>query len=221
VKLRQAVNFAIDRAQIREIIYEGESVDKDYMAFPWMAGFEEPSVRYNYDPVKARALAAEAGVSRERPINVSMILTSASQKIGETIQQQLAGIGINLTLDLMEYNAWATETDVGNFQIAAGGFYMVYKDMNILSWFYASSAIDYGNTARYRNVRVDQLFALGRREVNSQKRAVYYKEALDIFQEEAPYVVYANPSTIRSYNKNLVVANSYANNIFIRDVSWK
>jgi peptide/nickel transport system substrate-binding protein len=221
VKLRQAVNFAIDRDALREIIYEGDSINKDYMAFPWMAGFEEPSVRYSYDPAKAEALAREAGVSRERPVNVSIIITTAAQKLGEILQQQLAEIGINLTLDLMEYNAWATDYYSGNFQMGAGGFYMVFKDMNLLGMFYTSSGIDYGNSSRYRNARVDRLYELGLQEVDPQKRTVYYKEALDISQEEAPYAVYANPSTIRAYNKNLSIARSYANNIYLRDVAWK
>jgi peptide/nickel transport system substrate-binding protein len=221
VKLRQAVNYAVDREELKDILYEGDSVNKDYMAFPWMTGFEEPSVRYTYDPVKAATLAGEAGVSKEKPINATMIITTASQKFGETLQQQLAGIGINLTLDLLEFNAWITDYYSGNFQLGAGGFYMVYKDMNLIGQFYASSFIDYGNSARYRNARVDQLYEQGRQEVDPQKREVFYKEALNISQEEAPYMVYANPSTIRSYNKNLTIAHSYANGIFIRDVSWK
>jgi ABC-type transport system substrate-binding protein len=92
--------------------------------------------------------------------------------------------------------------------------------MNLIYYFYHSSSIDSNNSARYRNARVDQLFEAGRQETDPAKRAVYYKEAQDIIQTEAPYVVYANPANVRAYNRNLHLAASYANNIFIRDVSW-
>jgi peptide/nickel transport system substrate-binding protein len=220
VKLRQAINYAVDREALIDIVYEGNAEVKDYMAFPWMAGFAEPSVRYTYDLAKATALAKEAGVSKENPLNVTMILTTAAVKIGETLQQQFAEIGVNLTLDLMEFNSWITDYYGGNYEIGAGGFYMVYKDMNLIYYFYHSSSIDNNNSARYRNARVDQLFQAGRLETDPAKRAVYYKEAQDIIQTEAPYVVYANPANVRAYNKNLRIAASYANNIFIRDVSW-
>lgn len=220
VKLRQAVNYAIDRDAVKDIVYEDNSVNKDYMAFPWMAGYAEPSVRYSYDPAKAVALAREAGVSKDRPIAASYIYTASSQKVGEAIQPFLAEIGINLTLDPMEYNSWATDYYGGNFQMAGGGYYMVYKDLQLVSWFYHSSNIGWTNAARYRNTVTDALFDQGKKEVDLARRSVIYKQALDIIQQDAPYAIYANPSTVRAYNKNLNIAYSYANGIFIRDISW-
>jgi peptide/nickel transport system substrate-binding protein len=220
IKLRQALNYAIDRDSIGEIVYEGNSVSKDYMAFPWMSGFREPVVRYDYNPEKAAALAEEAGVSREHPITVPFIITTSSQKIGETLQPYFAEIGINIILDLMEFNSWITDYYSGNFQIGAGGFYMVYKDMNLISAFYRTESIDINNSSRYSNKEADDLFYKGRREVNSAARTEYYGKAMDIVQAEAPYIMYANPLIIRAYNKDIAIAHYYANGIFIRDISW-
>ncbi|MDR2758580.1 MAG: ABC transporter substrate-binding protein [Spirochaetaceae bacterium] len=220
VKLRQAVNYAIDRDAVRDIVYEGNSTNKDHMAFPWMAGYAEPAVKYNYDPAKAVALAMEVGVSKDKPVTVSYIYTASSQKVGEAIQPYLAEIGINLTLDVMEYNSWATDYYGGNFQLSGSGYYMVYKDLQLVGWFYTSSNIGWTNGARYRNAAADALFEQGKKEIDPARRSIIYKQALDIIQQDAPYAVYANPSTIRAYNKNLNIAYSYANGIFIRDISW-
>jgi peptide/nickel transport system substrate-binding protein len=220
VKLRQAVNYAIDRDAIIDIIYEGNAEVKDYMAFPWMAGFAEPSVRYTYDPEKAVALAREAGVSKDKPIAVTLILTSANQRFGETLQQYLSEIGITLKLDLMEFNAWMADFYGGNYQMGAGGFYMVYKDANLLTMLLHTSGIEVNNSPRYSNPKVDEFFDAGRREVDPAKRSVFYKQAFDIVQADAPYVVWSNPANIRAYNKNLKIAAWYANNILVRDMSW-
>jgi peptide/nickel transport system substrate-binding protein len=221
VYLRRALNYAINRETIRDIVYEGLSINKDYMGLPWMTGFAEPATRYTYDLEKAKALAAQAGVSKEKPITATLIVTTAAQKLGEVIQQDLAAIGVNLTLDLLEFNTWITAYYAGDFQVGAGGFYMVFKDMNILSWFYDTEAIDDGNSARYSNKTVDSLFLEGRRETDPAKRTVIYKRLVDIIQDDAPYIVYSNPYTIRAYNSNLNIAHVYSNGILIRDISWK
>ncbi|GHV82252.1 diguanylate phosphodiesterase [Spirochaetia bacterium] len=221
VKLRQAVNYAINRETIREIAYEGESQNKDYMAMPWMAGFAEPDRRYTYDPALAAALAAEAGVSRDRPVAVSLITTGANRRVGEVVQQNLAEIGIKVTIDLMEFNTWVTKYYAGDFQIAAGGHYIMFKDMNYLTEFYHSVNINQGNSARYRNAAVDRLLAQGRREPDGETRRAIFKQVVDIVQEDAPYAVIANPAIIRAYHKDINIAHSYPNGIYAKDISWK
>jgi peptide/nickel transport system substrate-binding protein len=221
LKLRQAVNYAINRERIREIAYEGESQDKDYMAMPWMAPFAEPERRYTYDPPRAASLAAEAGVSREQPVAVTLITTGANRRVAEVVQQDLAAIGIDLTLDMMEFNTWVTNYYAGDFQIAAGGHYIMFKDMNYLAEFYHSENINQGNSARYRNSRVDSLLDSGRREGDSERRRALFKQAADIAQEEAPYAVFANPAIIRAYNRDIRIAHSYPNGIYVRDISWR
>jgi peptide/nickel transport system substrate-binding protein len=221
VKIRQAVNYAIDRNTIAEIAYEGKSVNKDYLAMPWMAGFAEPARRYSCDPAQAALLAAEAGVSKEKPVNVTLITTGANRRVAEIVQQNLAEIGINLSIEMMEFNTWVTRYYAGDFQIAAGGHYIMFKDMNYLSEFYDTANINQGNSARYSNPALDLLLARGRREIDLEKRREIFKQVVDIAQEDAPYAVFANPAIIRAYNSDIVIARSFPNGIYLRDISWK
>jgi peptide/nickel transport system substrate-binding protein len=221
VKLRQAVNCAIDRDTIAAVAYEGKSVNKDYLAMPWMAGFAEPARRYSYDPARAAALAAEAGVSAEKPVSVTLITSGANRRVAEIAQQNLADIGVNLSIEIMEFNTWITRYYAGDFQIAAGGHYIMLKDMNYLSEFYATANINQGNSARYSNVEVDQLFAAGRAEADPEKRRAVFKRLVDIVQEDAPYAVFANPAIIRCYNSDIVIARTFPSGILLRDISWK
>jgi peptide/nickel transport system substrate-binding protein len=221
VKLRQAVNYAIDKNTISEIAYEGKSVNKDYLAMPWMAGFAEPSRRYAYDPARAVLLSAEAGVSKEKPVNVTLITTGANRRVAEVVQQNLAEIAVNLSIEMMEFNTWVTRYYAGDFQIAAGGHYIMIKDMNYLGEFYDTANINQGNSARYSNPVVDRLLAEGRREIDLEKRRAVFRRMLDIVQEDAPYAVFANPAIIRAYNSDIVIARSYPNGIYLKDISWK
>jgi peptide/nickel transport system substrate-binding protein len=221
VKLRQAVNYAIDRDTIAAVAYEGKSVNKDYMAMPWMAGFAEPERRYSYNPSQAAMLAAEAGVSREKPVSVTLITSGANRRVAELAQQNLAEIGIDLSIEIMEFNTWITRYYAGDFQIAAGGHYILFKDMNYLGEFYGTANINQGNSARYSNSEVDRLLAAGRGEADPEKRRVIFKRLVDIIQEDAPYAVFANPAIIRCYNSDIVIARSFPSGIFLKDISWK
>jgi peptide/nickel transport system substrate-binding protein len=221
VKLRQAVNYAIDRDTIAAVAYEGKSDNKDYMAMPWMAGFAEPERRYAYDPAQAALLAAEAGISKEKPVSVTLITTGANRRVAEIAQQNLAEIGIDLSIEVMEFNTWVTRYYAGDFQIAAGGHYIMFKDMNYLAEFYDTANINQGNSARYSNPEADQLLATGRREADAEKRRAVFKRLVDIVQEDAPYAVFANPAIIRCHNSDIVIARSFPNGIYLKDVSWK
>jgi peptide/nickel transport system substrate-binding protein len=220
-KLRRAVNYALNRDVIVETVYEGYGAPQDSLAIPWMAGFAEPAVRYSYDPEKAAALAKEAGVSKESPIVVELNCAGPTQRDAEVIQENLAEIGINAKINLLEPNTIWTYDDDGNFQISVGGYYMVFKDMNIMTHFYDSVNIGSGNAARYNNPKTDKLLLDGRHEVDPQKRTEIYKQFIDIVQEDAPYAAYANRYVIRAYKADLNISRTFANGIFIRDVSWK
>jgi peptide/nickel transport system substrate-binding protein len=221
VKLRQAVNYAIDRDTIAAIAYEGKSVNKDYMAMPWMTGFAEPARRYQHDPAQAALLAAEAGVSKEKPVSVTLITTGANRRVAEIVQQNLVEIGIDLSIEIMEFNTWVTRYYAGDFEIAAGGHYIMFKDMNYLEEFYGTANINQGNSARYSNSNADRLLAAGRREAGTEKRRVIFKQLVDIVQEDAPYAVFANPAIIRCHNSDIVIARSFPNGIYLKDISWK
>ncbi|MDR1351868.1 MAG: ABC transporter substrate-binding protein [Treponema sp.] len=221
VKLRQAVNYAIDRDTIAAVAYEGRSADKDYMAMPWMSGFAEPARRYPHDPARAALLAKEAGAGRENPVNVTLITTGANRRVAEIVQQNLADIGISLSIEIMEFNTWVTQYYAGDFQIAAGGHYIMFKDMNYLSYFYGTENIGQGNSARYSNPAADRLLAEGRREADPEKRRAVFKQFVDITQEDAPYAVFAGPEIIRAHNSDLVIARNFPNGIYLKDISWK
>ena len=221
VRLRQAVNYAIDRDTIAAVAYEGKCTNKDYMAMPWMTGFAAPARRYSCDPARAALLAAEAGVSKEKPVNVTLITTGANRRVAEIAQQNLAEIGIDLSIEIMEFNTWVTRYYAGDFQIAAGGHYIMFKDMNYLGEFYDTANINQGNSARYSNPAVDRLLAAGRREADAEKRGAVFKRLVDIVQEDAPYAVFANPAIIRCHNSDIVIARSFPNGIYLKDISWE
>src|SRR5690606_34854137 len=61
VRVRQALNYAVDKEAIVRSIYLGYATPLDSPITPTVWGYAHTGDHYPYDPDKARALLAEAG----------------------------------------------------------------------------------------------------------------------------------------------------------------
>jgi oligopeptide transport system substrate-binding protein len=93
LKVRQAVNMAINKDRVIQII-NGRAKVANQVLPPSLPGYDTAHQGYPYDPAKAKALLAEAGY----PDGFSTTLYSTDidpqPRIAQAIQQDLAGIGI-------------------------------------------------------------------------------------------------------------------------------
>jgi oligopeptide transport system substrate-binding protein len=93
LKVRQAVNMAINKDRVIQII-NGRAKVANQVLPPSLPGYDTAHQGYPYDPAKAKALLAEAGF----PDGFSTTLYSTDidpqPRIAQAIQQDLAGIGI-------------------------------------------------------------------------------------------------------------------------------
>ncbi|MBO9591210.1 ABC transporter substrate-binding protein [Devosia sp.] len=110
IRVRQAIRYAIDNEQIAQAYgavakpmvgliasqFEG-SVTKDELP-------EE--LKYNYDPEKAKALLAEAGLGGGVTIPCYVSQREDYQTIMLIVQEQLRAVGINLDMPVIEHNTF-------------------------------------------------------------------------------------------------------------------
>ncbi len=93
VKVRQAVNMAINKERITRIL-NGRATSATQPLPPLMPGYDKAFTGYAYDVEKAKALLAEAG----HPDGFETVLyatnTDPQPRIAQAIQQDLAAIGI-------------------------------------------------------------------------------------------------------------------------------
>jgi len=94
VKVRQAVNMAINKDRIVRII-NNRAVPANQPLPPSMPGYAKDYKGYPFDPEKAKALLAEAGVGDGFTTELYAMNTDPNPRIAQAIQQDLAAIGIN------------------------------------------------------------------------------------------------------------------------------
>jgi len=102
VRVRQAINLAIDRDSIAEKLTPGSGVATAQMVSPVGDAYDpELDDVYSYDVDKAKSLMAEAGYADG--FSVTMPSTVLSTTFDATIAQQLADIGITVTYETVPF----------------------------------------------------------------------------------------------------------------------
>ncbi len=93
VKVRQAVNMAVNKERITRIL-NGRATPANQPLPPLMPGYDKSFKGYAYDVAKAKALLAEAGFPKGFETTLYSTNTDPQPRIAQAIQQDLAAVGI-------------------------------------------------------------------------------------------------------------------------------
>lgn len=118
IRVRQALNLAVDRDGIVKLL-NGLAVPSVANVPPGNPWFGKPSFKIRYDPDEARRLLKEAGYDDKKRLKFTVaISTSGSGQMyplvmNEYIQQNLADVGVDLQLEVFEWNALTKRSRLG------------------------------------------------------------------------------------------------------------
>lgn len=195
VRVRQALNLAVDREAMIDNILHGTAEPATGPVYPGHPWFPEDAPRYEYDPGRARDLLAEAGYPDGFSLHV-MAPTSGSGNMlplpmNEFVQQQLAQIGVDVELELIEWNTMRTTYRAG-FPDGVGALQYAWtvSTPDWLQRFYHSSSTPPNglNPGAYANPRVDELLALAQATFDEAERDEIMKQVVFEVQSEAPWL---------------------------------
>lgn len=93
VKVRQALNMAINKERITRIV-NGRATPANQPLPPLMPGYDKSYAGYAYDVEKAKALLAEAGHPDGFETTLYASSTDPNPRIAQAIQQDLAAVGV-------------------------------------------------------------------------------------------------------------------------------
>lgn len=208
VKVRQAVNYAIDKQAIVDGFFQGYAdVAKNPMP-PSVSGYNDDIEDYAFDPEKAKALLAESSYNGEElelwAMPVPRPYMPDGQKVAEAIQKNLEDVGIKTKIVSFE---WATYLE----KAAAGE-----ADMFLLGWtgdngdadnfLYAlldEDNIGSNNYTYYKNDEVHDLLIAAQSEVDEEKRNELYKQAQVLIKQDAPWVTLAHSTPLLAAKANV------------------
>ncbi len=193
--VRQAITYAIDKEAIVNGAMFGFGTPIGTHATPAEAYFFDANP-YPYNPEKARALLAEAGYPDG--LNLKFELPepyNIERRSGEVIAQQLAEVGINVDLSVVEWATWIQ-------RIFLGGDY----DMTIIGHSEPRDIGIYGNPDyyyKYDSPAVQQLLKVAEEVTDQRAQNAIYQAVARIIAEDAVNVWIFNPPYLVAAQQDL------------------
>ena len=185
-KLRQAFAHAIDRQRLNEITMRGQGTVSNGPT-PEGLWWYDPAVQsYDHDPAKAKALLAEAGYANGFEYVLSTPQVAVFQQINQLLQEQLAAVGIKVTLQPVASSEWYARVVAGTTNLTPTRWTQRADPDGLLSILFDSKG--FANTMKYHSDKVDALLAQARATYDIATRKRLYAEAQQQIVSDLPIV---------------------------------
>lgn len=189
LKVRQALNYAIDKNALVKTVLQGYGRVIPTNVGPDSFGFDPALKPYPYDPVKAKKLLAEAGYPNGFS---SEILTPLGRylkgkEVSEALVSMLKKVGINTKLTVAEYGVVVTKMRARWKPKVKSFLRMACRmDSNLHSEHMYSGTIHSRSTwGGYREKWMDKLIDAARSEPDDAKRLKMYQDVNGVILKEA------------------------------------
>lgn len=193
VKVRQAMNYLVPREDILKAVYFNTARATKSPISEIYPAFTDAYFSYSTDPVKAKALLAEAGYPEG-------FKSQLGYRTGEPIEEEIALIlktafakgGIDLELQKLPASTLVDKYTKGDMPM------YFFRDMAIVPdaayvanlWLNSASLINY---SRFKSDEVDRLINQGLTSTDEPARVKGMQRVQQITMEQAPWVFLMNP----------------------------
>jgi peptide/nickel transport system substrate-binding protein len=197
-RIRQALNAAIDRTAINQVVFNGENTPGNQWVSPTHPYFQAKYPVPSRDLAKAKKLIAEAGVKTPIAIDFMVPNNPETRQVAEVIQAMAAEAGFDMKIRVTEFATSLVEAENGRYQ----AFMLAWSgrtdpDGNIYSFAKTGQPNNYGG---YSDAEVDGWLDEARTKGTvAERKAVYEKAAGKLIEEGG--IVYL-------YHRLVIIAHS-------------
>ncbi len=211
-KVRQAINYAINKDALVKVAFSGYAVPMDGV-LPQGVDYAIKTGPWPYDVKKAKQLLAEAGYPNGFETELwSAYNHTTAQKIIQFVQQQLAQVGIKARVQALEagqrvekvesapnpdtapvrmyYSGWSSSTGEADWALRP-----LLASESFPPKLY--------NTAYYKSDKVDSDIAQALTVTDRVKKTALYKDAQTEIWKDAPWVFLVTEKVLYARSKNL------------------
>jgi dipeptide transport system substrate-binding protein len=210
-KVRQALSMAIDRDAIIKDVYLGAGVKANTLIPPTMWSYDEKIADTSYDPEKAKAMLAAAGVKTPLDIDlwyqpVQRPYNPNGKRIGEMMQADLAKIGVNAKLVTFEWGEYRKRLQNAEDDTGQMGWSGDNGDPD--NFFFLLACVDGkpvgNNIPKWCNAEFNDLLIKARTIPDQAGRAKLYARMQEIEHDEAPSLLIAHSTVYEATRANVV-----------------
>ncbi|MFQ3576318.1 MAG: ABC transporter substrate-binding protein, partial [Cytophagales bacterium] len=222
-KVRQALNYAIDKQEMVTFLRNGLGIPGEAGFVPHPILFKHKLRGYAYNPEKASNLLKEAGFFNKK-VKLQLYTTAPYKQISEYLQKSWSKIGVEVEI-IVNQNATHREmANNGILNFFRGSWVGDYVDEeNYLAVFYGKNLSPAGpNKTRFVNKNFDLLYEQAITESDPDRREDIYLKMDKIIIDECPVIVLYYDELVRLAQNNVVgLETNPMNMLFLEKVNIK
>jgi peptide/nickel transport system substrate-binding protein len=207
INVRKALSLGINRQELVDILFFGHGKVCTGPFLPDTFAFNNNILAPNQNISKAKQLLNKAGYTPNHPLEFEVV-TNANNSIrvyaAQILQYQLAKIGVNMHIRIMEWQAFLNTVVMPKKYetILLGWGLSLMPDAKPL-WHSSSSKKGGFNLVNYSNLKVDELIEEGAKTIDNDKLSVIYKKIFKHITDDIPYLFLYIPNSISVVNKDI------------------
>ncbi|MGP1394212.1 MAG: ABC transporter substrate-binding protein [Inquilinaceae bacterium] len=200
VRVRRALNYAVDKESIRDAVFLGTGTLAGTLVPPMIEGYDPSFFDYDYDPDRARALLSEAGYPDG--FEVELLYSDLwwwQEPVAIQVSDQLRDVGVTATpvritgSDMRSRGAPAVQ-DMPMFAFEDGPIVLD----PVYTFYLMAHSAGVSNRAGYSNPAIDALIDEARQTLDTDSRLELMREAQRLWIEDAPWLVTVYPSVFEA-----------------------
>jgi len=210
VKVRKALNHAINKEAIVDAVFQGLATPAKNPIPPTMWSYNDDIEDDAYDLDQAKKLLEEAGVSNlsmklwAMPVSRPYMLNA--RRAAEIIQSDFQKIGVNA--EIVSYE-WAEYLERSKAEDRDGAVMLGWTGDNgdpdnFLHTLLGCEAVGGNNRAQWCNEEFNNLVMQAKQVTDVEERTRLYKEAQVVFKREAPWATLVHSVAIVPMRKEVV-----------------
>jgi ABC-type transport system substrate-binding protein len=191
VRVRQAVNYAIDKKVINSTVFLDAGTPAGTLVPPFIEGAILDANPYAYNPDKAKELLAAAGLPNgfETEILYSSLFTW-EEPMAIQLAAQLKAVGIRATPKRITNSDMKSRSNIKKMDMP----FFSYEDSPIVldpvyTMYLMARSTGVSNRSAFNNPKIDELIDSARKELDKSKRLAMMTEAQHLWVEGAPWIL--------------------------------
>jgi peptide/nickel transport system substrate-binding protein len=188
-KVRQALDLAVDREAINQVVYNGEFTPGNQWVNPESPYYQKAFPVRGRDLAKAKALLKEAGITAPVPIDLMVPKNAETEAVAQVIQSMAGEAGFDIKLRVTEFATSLKQAEAGEYQ----GYLLDWSgridpDGNAYSEYKTGAPLNY---SAYSNPDVDKALDDSRLVTDlAARKAIYEKMTKQVLEDEPIVYLY-------------------------------
>ena len=221
LKVRLAINHAINKVEIIEDLYQGTGIPAKNPIPPTLWSYDDTIVDYEYNPELAKQLLAEAGYPNgfettlwALPVPRPYIPDGAA--LAEILQAELRNIGVEAEIVTYDWGTYLEKTENGEHDMAMLGWIAGADPDNFFYYLLSKTHAEKPafNISFYRSDEMQDVLERARTSTDRSERIELYQQAQAIFHRDVPWVPLA-------HGQRLLVVDKRVKNLRLAPTGWK